>query len=62
MSNMEGHFMDVRDQTGKSSVISQDLFFIKEFIPVREYISEYYGFKVLGYSFQLSQYQRIYAD
>lgn len=61
MSNMEGHFMAVRDQTGKSSVISQD-FFIKEFIAVRKYVSECYGFKVFGYSFKLSPHQRIYAD
>ena len=61
-SDMEGHFMNVRDQTGKSSVISPNLFFIKEFIPVRKYVSECYGFMAFGYSFQLSQYQRVYAD
>ena len=49
-------------ECGKNYVITQDLFFIREFIPVRNYVNEYCGFNAFRYSFQLSPYQRIYAD
>lgn len=59
MDNVGGNFMEVRNV---ERIITQDLFFIREFIPVRNYVNEYCGFNAFRYSFQLSLYQRIYAD
>lgn len=59
VGNVEGNFMKVRNV---EKIMLSELFFIREFIPVRNYVNECCGIKAFRYNFQLSLYQRIYAD
>lgn len=54
MSNMEGHFMDVKDQTGKVLLYLKIYSSPNNSSQWGNNVSECYGFKVIGDSFQLS--------